>query len=56
MYMIDMTLDLSWFVSLHLHNSSYNVTVRMVFEDNHNWDAFRLRHKGELREVEIIQN
>jgi len=27
----------------------------MIFEDNHNWDAFILEHKDELRDVEIIE-
>jgi hypothetical protein len=31
------------------------LSVRMIFEDNHNWDAFSLEHKDELREVEIIE-
>jgi hypothetical protein len=31
------------------------LSVRMIFEDNHNWDAFILEHKDELRDVEIIE-
>jgi hypothetical protein len=27
--------------------------VRMIFEDNHNWDAFSLANKAILRDVEI---
>ena len=29
------------------------ITVRRIFEDNHNWEAFRLAEKGNLRDVEI---
>jgi len=28
-------------------------SVRMIFEDNHNWDAFSLANKDILRDVEI---
>ena len=31
------------------------LSVRMIFENNHNWDAFSLVHKDELRDVEIIE-
>jgi len=29
------------------------LSVRMIFEDNHNWDAFYLANKDILRDVEI---
>jgi len=29
------------------------LSVRMIFEDNHNWDAFSLANKDILRDVEI---
>jgi len=29
------------------------LTVRHIFEDNHNWDGFRLAEKDKLRDVEI---
>jgi len=29
------------------------LSVRMIFEDNHNWDAFSLANKAILRDVEI---
>ena len=29
------------------------LSVRMIFEDNHNWDAFRLVHNQTLRNIEI---
>ncbi|MBC2702479.1 MAG: hypothetical protein HF976_13945 [ANME-2 cluster archaeon] len=29
------------------------LSVRMIFDDNHNWDAFSLANKSILRDVEI---
>ena len=29
------------------------LSVRMIFEDNHNWDAYSLANKAILRDVEI---
>ena len=29
------------------------LSVRMIFEDNHNWDAYSLANKDILRDVEI---
>ena len=29
------------------------LSVQMIFEDNHNWDAFSLANKDILRDVEI---
>jgi hypothetical protein len=29
------------------------LTVRHIFEDNHNWGAFRIMEKDNLRDVEI---
>lgn len=30
-----------------------SITINCIFSDNHNWDAFRLKHAGKLRKVEI---
>jgi len=29
------------------------ISVRMIFEDNHNWDAYSLANKDILRDIEI---
>ena len=32
------------------------LSVRMIFEDNHNWDAYSLANKDILRDVEIQES
>ena len=40
-------------ILLCLLTTDIPLTVRHIFEDNHNWGAFRLAEKDNLRDVEI---
>ena len=35
------------------YNHKPTITVKSIFTDNNNWDAFRLSEKANLRDVEI---
>lgn len=34
-------------------DKSYPITLNNIFSDNHNWDVYKYKHRGELRDVEI---
>jgi len=35
------------------HNNNSTITVKSIFADNNNWDAFQLSERANLRDVEI---
>ncbi len=32
-----------------------SITINHIFSDNHNWDAYKLRHRSEVRSVEVAE-
>jgi len=37
------------------HNNNSTITVKSIFADNNNWNAFQLSEKANLRDVEISE-
>ncbi|MDY6965887.1 MAG: hypothetical protein SVM80_07965, partial [Halobacteriota archaeon] len=36
-----------------INSNPQTITINHIFSHNHNWDVYKFKHRGELREVEI---